>query len=524
MSLKYARPQDLPSFPSVGINPSASAGAAATLAASNQRTVEWWKPGASPSAEKAALLAKDYKMNPLWHPEASTAGSKAALLASRGSGREWWHAQPTKEGHSAAEIAMRNRNLGPQPYRMSDDGKKKALLAATLSVKGRKRSGSLPHQEESYPDASRSEFNAFNAATVADANHYAAAMEASRITHLSDHVNPKMFTEHPPIAWDVENKKHDDSLRASAIAMAKKMYSMQQVDDEGNVTLKSEHAAATTAHGRKSTSSNAGADLKTQAMQYLTLQDAAQKLAAERLAKIQTPDESAAFRSYYGYPSRRARGRLSIRRSTRDRASSEGASRGGRSRFDYDSDDEKQARRIRTRQSRFNDQLAEVDHKRETDRKALLAAAEKKVHAQMSALDKKVFDDTGKMSPQMVEEWDAKARARAAANSEARMQHHGKVAIGGGKFLDQSEIDAIAQAKVQPTLDQINDKAEKQRARDEELRLDAEERKRQAQQEKEREAGLKAEAKRTKGKAPIYAIQRVLLHSRCIACFMIFCG
>jgi hypothetical protein len=120
----------------------------------------------------------------------------------------------------------------------------------------------------------------------------------------------------------------------------------------------------------------------------------------------------------------------------------------------------------------------------------------------MDKMDKKVFDETGKMSPAMTEDWDNKARARAIAASEVRMQHHGQVHVGGGKYLDQSEIDEIARKRVQPTLNDINQKAEKQRAKDEEARLDEEERKRETRSEKQRQAELKAEEKRIKSKAP----------------------
>ena len=56
----------------------------------------------------------------------------------------------------------------------------------------------------------------------------------------------------------------------------------------------------------------------------------------------------------------------------------------------------------------------------------------------------------------MIEEWDAKARAKASANSEARMENHGRVHIGHGKYMDQADIDAVALARIQPTLDEIN--------------------------------------------------------------------
>lgn len=140
------------------------------------------------------------------------------------------------------------------------------------------------------------------------------------------------------------------------------------------------------------------------------------------------------------------------------------------------------------------------EKKRDQDRKSLYAAAERKVQAQMLGMDQKVFDETGKMSPAMMEEWDAKARAKASANSEQRMEHHGKVHIGHGKYMDQAEIDAIAQARMQPTLDEINEKTELRLAEEEERRLDAEEKKRQERIERERAAEIKMEEKQSKGK------------------------
>ncbi|KAF2433444.1 hypothetical protein EJ08DRAFT_647468 [Tothia fuscella] len=483
-SLKYARAQDLPSFPSVGIDTKNSGLTAATLANQNRHSVDWWTPELSADASKAAMLAKDYTMDPLWQPELSSASSKAALLAHQGKGRDWWQPTESAEGLSAAGIAMRNKGLSPQlDYGYTDIGKKNSLQAARLSVKGRKRAGSQPDPSNLYPDQHNAGPNALNAATRANANR------------LGPNSMPReMYTEHPPVDIEVNEKRHQDSLQASAIAMAKSMYAMQTVDDDGNITLNHGLMAAGKAHGARPT--GADADLKSEAMKYINLQDAAQRLAAERLAKINTQHENAAFQDYWGQPQQKRRSRLSIRSGPgRRRAASEGR--------EMDSDDERQARRVRSQMSQFNTQLAEVDaKKRGQDRAALLAAAERKVQEQMNKLDQKIYNETGTMSPAMVEDWDSKARikaqARIAAVSEAREQNRGKVDIGGGKYLDQSEIDNIAAARVQPTLDRINETAEKQRARDAEIRLDEAEKKRQAHNEKQRQAELKSEQKRIK--------------------------
>lgn len=109
-------------------------------------------------------------------------------------------------------------------------------------------------------------------------------------------------------------------------------------------------------------------------------------------------------------------------------------------------------------------------------------------------------------SPQQRELWERQARERAQRDSDARMVNVGRVHIGGGKFLDQSEIDAIAKARLQPTLDDISDKAEKQRARDEEIRLEQERIKAEQEKEKQRAAEVKQELKEQQGKQKIFHV------------------
>lgn len=507
-SLKHAQNQDLPGFPVIGIDTRTSANTAAHLASTNTKSPEWWKPEQSAAAGKAALLANDFKMKPSWQPEASAAGSKAALLAHKDNAKvSLWTPDASTYGNSAATIAMGKKGAGTHGANSDvHDSNNKALLAATgaVSSSGRKRAQSSPAQPESYPDASNWARNALSAATIASSPSRVSqsnltsnpsprvtspAMEAARIQHAK--TSKEMYTERPPVAIEVEEKKRQDALRASAISMAKKMYDVQQqhIENATGITQRS-HAqtSAAAAHGYQPSTSEA--DIKAQAMQLIGVQEAAQRLAAERLAKIE-PEDSSKYRTYYGYD-KPTRSKLSIRRG-RPRAVSNPET------VDSD-DDELTPRRIRNQMSLLNKSIAEVDaKKREQDRKQLLAAAERKVHAQMLGLDKKIFDETGKMSPAMIDEWDAKARAKAAANSEARMEHHGKVHLGNGKYMDQADIEAVALARIQPTLDDIAEKTEKRRAEEEEQRLETEEKKREARIEKERNAEIKAEEKRVKG-------------------------
>ncbi|KAF1845879.1 uncharacterized protein K460DRAFT_338575 [Cucurbitaria berberidis CBS 394.84] len=519
-SLKYAKAHDLPSFPVVGIDTKSSAGTAALLADQNKKSPEWWKPEQSAAAGKAALLANGYKMAPMWQPEASAAGSKAALLAHRDGGKlNLWAPEASADGNSAANIAMRKNYLGPEvDYGYTDQGRKNAFTAATgaHSASGRKRAQSNPARAELYPDSRNSARNALSAATLAhspslrakpqvtsitDSNRLGSgAMQAARIQHAKS-ISRDMYTSTPPVALEIDEKKHNDALRASAISMAKKIYDVQKQKQniDGAAGQSAARTGATAAHGQKPATGEG--DIKQQAMRYIGIQEAAQKLAQERLAKIGY-DENAAYRSYYGYE-QPTRSKLSMRRGrNRAHSASETAAPD-----DSDSDeDDFRSRRIRSQMEQLNQKVVDLDaKKRNDDRKSLLAAAQRKVQAQMQAQDKKIFDETGKMSPGMVNEWDEKARQRALANSETRMENHGKVHIGNGKWMDQADIDAIAQARIQPTLDEITEKTEKRLAEDERRRgeeegrrLDLEEKKRRERVEKERAAEIKAEEKQVR--------------------------
>lgn len=473
-------------------NPDSSAGAAAGLANKNQKPFEHWKPGETPAANKAALLAKDYKMAPLWQSELSAAGSKAALLAAEEGGDvKIWRPSPTDAGGSAAAQAMRKKGLSPKlDYGHTEDGGKRALLAATQSMaSGRKRAGSMPAETPApYPDSKNSAANALKAATsvsrrgqpapVSQAT-YGPTIDAGKIHKAAiTNLSREMYTSHPPVAPELEEKNRQAGLRASAIAMAQQMYNVQQRATEQAAADASQAQSRYGAAHAQNRPASVMSEESQAPPQYVNLQEAAQKLASERLAKLH--DEHAAYRTYYGTQAAQQSHKISIRGRNRRRASSDGQ---------VGEDDEERSKQIRSQMSSFTDKLAQVDNKkRQKDRDSLLAAAQRNVRASMTAQDEKVFNETGKVSPAMMAEWEAKAKAKAEAESSTRMVNHGKVNIGGGRYMDQSEIDAIAAGKVQPTLDEVTATAEKQRARDEELR--------QQQLERERLAAEKQDDQR----------------------------
>ena len=509
-SLKHADPRDLPAYPVVGLaHPESSAGAAASLANKDHKSFEHWKPGDIPAASKAAMLAKDYKAAPLWHPELSAAGSKAALLAQKEGGDvKVWRPSPTDAGNSAAGQAMRMKGLSPQlDYGHTEEGGRRAMMAATQSMaSGRKRAGSTPVEVSLYPDSKNSAANALKAATSvsraaagsqpeprvpAGPTIDAGKIHNAAVTNLSR----EMYTSHPPVAPEVEEKNRQAGLRAAAVSMAKQMYDVQQkILEAAAETRRSDSSyAATSVHNRPA---SATSEESYNPPQYANLQEAAQKLAAERLAKLH--DEHAAYRNYYGTPAAPQTHKLSIR-GRRRRASS-----------DDPEDDQERSQQIRSEMSLFTDKLAQVDaKKRQQDRESLLAAAQRNVRASMHGIDEKVFNETGKVSPAMMEEWEEKAKAKAKAESSARMVNHGKVNIGGGRYMDQSEIDAIAAAKVQPTIDEVTATAERHRARDEELRQQQLERERlaaeKARDQRERDAKTKEDWRRFKGKSDTHS-------------------
>jgi Eisosome protein 1 len=493
----------------------ASAGAAASLADTNKKSVDLWKPGSIPAAEKAAFLAKDYEADPLWHPELSTAGSKAALLASdKGAHVNIWKPRDTDDGHSAAEQAVRKKVPPPIDHRaVPADASRKALMAATGAMaSSRRRADSAPLVPIKSPGSPNSAQWALKAATQSQRGQRSGLSNESsdsphdmaRVQNIAQsNVNRQMYTSHPPVAIEVEEKNRQDTIRASAVAMAQKLYAIQQraiEEAKADISRADSRYAARNVHNRRTSDASSIAGTPEPLVSPLygnNLQEAAQRLAQERLAKLR--DENEEYKNYYGQRSPTTRSRLSIHNKLRRRASSDGA---------VDNMDEEQSRKIRSQMSIFQNNLAAVDEKkRQKDRDALLAAAQRNVRASMHSMDEEVLQETGKSSPAQREEWAAKAKEKAQADSTTRMENYGKVHIGGGKYLDQADVDAVARSRIQPTLDDITEKVETQRAREAEIKLEQEEQQRQADLEKQRTVDTKAEQKRARGKTIHFAEQ-----------------
>ncbi|KAJ5585292.1 uncharacterized protein N7459_005092 [Penicillium hispanicum] len=452
----------------------ASAGAA--LAHANRTSIEIWRPGRLTDAEKAALCVKDFVAPEVPQPSTqySAEGLGAAILAVREQ-RGMTSLSPTQTGHK--------HDISTDQSHIHD----KALRAATGAYTTRQRSDSAPSEPIIATDAPWAP-SAAGASHKAKADegpldHLDSAMEASRIHHVAN-TNARLYTSSPPVAAEVEERNRNNSLRAAAISMAKDMYDVTGPKGEAgelDPAILAAQQGQDRLQARKTVSGTEG----TTARRAMTLQDAAQKRAAEKLARMQ--DEHAELQTYYGTAPQPPRSRLTTRRK---RTSSDA---------DASQVDAERSRYIRNQMSSLRTKLDQVDEKRTKDRELLMEAARRNVNATMQDMDMKLYADTGRAPPSVQKEWDEAVQERVRREVEA-VEASGaqgnRVSIGTHQYMDMADVEAVARSRVQPALNELADNAEKRRAQELEARLDAEEQQRQAAIEKEREASLKG-AKRT---------------------------
>jgi hypothetical protein len=501
--LKYADPRSLPSYPSTGLRPDgAAAGAAATLGWHNQKTIELWKPDKISSASAAAVLAKDYKMAPQWEPSPNSAGHKAALLAvgsatsalkhqasvpAPKSPHEGWGNSAATQAFHANRVASEQKNdlshggsaatqafianrsqsarsvheetapaMGDRPLLAA-----KGAMSSTLQRAHSTASATSRHEGRTHANAAS---NALNGATTAhrasmvikSTPRDAGAVPVTTMTR-------NMFTSHPMVKPEVDEKMNNERLHQSAVEMAKKMYNAQQKmldqakDVDGDGTAKAQPPA------------------------YLNLQDAAYKQAQERLAKLHDEHQkNREYQEYYGSTTKTPKRRFTVTNRLRRRNS------------DEDFDDQAESLKIRQQMSMFSNKLSEVDQtKRQQDRDALLAAAQRNVKARLHGMDEKVYQDTGKVNPTLLSDWEVKAQQAAQSRSVTRNENKGKIDLGGGMFMDPDEVDAIASKRMQPVMDDINTKAEAERERLAAIKLAEESRREEAEKQRARDREMK---------------------------------
>ncbi|OAA66257.1 hypothetical protein ISF_04095 [Cordyceps fumosorosea ARSEF 2679] len=504
--LKYADPKDLPSFPSAGLSQNAAAAsAAATLGWANQKSPEPWRPDKTSSASAAAVLAKDYKSSATWEPASDSGASKAALLAVGSAGAalkprpetpkksahdNWGNSAATQAFHAtrpasaeassvagggtaATQAFHSNRASTIEHTAQSSPSKsieQRSLAAAKGAMASSKSDSARPSsaKKDNYALEASAASSALNGATLAHRNslmvHKPTIEEVGAVPITN--MTRNMFTSHPPVKPETDEER----IHQTAVEMAKKMYQHQQ----------------------KKLDQNKGAEKEQEntpfAGTYLNLQDAAYKQAQERLAKLHDEhQQNRDAQEYYGNSSSPRR-KFSMANKLRRRADS-----------DPVPDDKVQSEKIRQQMSMFSNKLSQVDtEKRAKDREALLAAAQRNVKARLQGMDEKVYNETGKRSSNKLSDWEMKAQQAAQARSDTRTENKGKIDIGGGKFMTQEEINAIAAKRLQPVLDDINEKAEIERARIATLKAEEDARREELERIKAEERAEKEEAKKAK--------------------------
>ncbi|KAA8644854.1 hypothetical protein EYZ11_012370 [Aspergillus tanneri] len=452
-----ARDVDLSALKETGSRPGFShASAVAALAHAKSKQLE---------IEQTSAAAPSVPVYPAETP--SQEGYQAAICALRGS-RSVALSSPTP-------LDLKRENS--TPGRLTDARREitvreKAIRAATGAFyNSRRRSDSAPIETSYSASGARDGF--------LDLDN---ALEASRIQHVAN-ANARLFTASPPVARDVEEQKRKSVLQAAAVSMAREMYGIIESTDEGQVSAAI--PAAQKGHARaqlQQTTNQAGIGLLQRAM---SLQETAQKRAAEKLASMQ--DETVIYREYYGVEPQNTRPSLPLRKR---RASIDS---------DTSTFDAERSNEIRHQMTSLRWRLDKVDDQRQKDRARLMEAARKNVDAVIQDMEMRAYAETGRPPPSIRKEQEEAALARAQHDMQdidSRLAYKERVNLGAQTYVEMSDVEALARSRLQPTFDEINERAEAQRAKDVEQRLDEEEKLRHDAVEREREADTRAEEKR----------------------------
>lgn len=299
-----------------------------------------------------------------------------------------------------------------------------------------------------------------------------------------------MYTSNPPVKPEVDERNREAVLHASAVAMAKKMYSTQQKAFD-NSAHKNDQG------GTRPRSADSD---QVRPMHFNNLQEAAYRLAQERLAKLQDEHQrNRGYQDYYGAgASPVSPGRKFTKLGKARRRSSSDSDVAGPG----NEDDRQRSRQIHNQMSLFSTRLSEVDEsQRARDRDALLAAAQRNVKAAMEGMDEKVSRDTGRVTSAKLSQWELRAHATAQARSDERKgagPAAGQVDLGSGQYMDRERVEQIAAKRVQPLLDEINEKAELERKRILALREEQEKKRLEWEAEKARNAEVKENQRKLK--------------------------
>lgn len=431
--MKHTEPRTVPSSGGQSRDVSASASAAAALGWAKKRPLEsntMPQHVISPSAARAATLAAERSPSPRGQAHKPSAFPRTLRSGSPRAGL----------GNSAAAQAYKVHSPHPTPPATHKDSP--SLLAAQEAVSaGRPRSVSSPVLKQPISAQASGDGSGNRGDAARQRWEFTPESGAARGGATSATTLPAdMFTANPPVSLEVEEKKRADELHASAVAMAQNMFKQQpklteSFLNEGDSDDASEPAPFD---------------------HHPNLHEAAYKLAQKRLAKMHGENQrNREFQAHYA-PSTALRRRFTVADRFRRRASSDG-------------DVQSRADRTPNRMSLFAvNQPEPQEAEREIDRAKVLEAARRNVRSQLDDIDQSVADRTGMVPPSTKSAWESKARAVAQAKSTAAAaeeSHEGQRDVGGGLYVAEQDVEAVAQQNLRPLFQELDERAEKERER-----------------------------------------------------------
>ncbi|KAL4896433.1 hypothetical protein BDV59DRAFT_170636 [Aspergillus ambiguus] len=442
----YSRKIDLATLRETGSRPGYShASAVAALSHAKSRQLESDKQAA------AAFYVQDYRVEA---PSAHGRNRKSVVS----------FASDTKDDVSADDLTP--------DVRRDILVREKAISAAKEALYGnRKRAGSEP--PEAYALSHEDPLEGVDG-----------ALSASRIQNIAN-ANARLYTASPPVSPELQEQRRKSVIQAAAVSMSRDMYDI--TEHTNPVELGAAIPAAKRGHVRAQSQRSVTKPDATALQHAIAVQEIAQKRAAEKLASMQ--DETLIYREYYGIEQQPTRSTMGTRK------------RRGSIESDTSAFDMERSKEIRHQMTSLRTKLDAVDEQRERDRALLLEAAKRNVDATMQDMELRVCEQTGRAPPSLQKEWEEAALARAQKdlkNIDADLGLDDKVNLGLQKYMDMADVEAVARSRLQPTFDEITNRAETERAKVLEERLDEEERQRQLAIDRQRDADTRAEEKREK--------------------------
>ncbi|KAF3920637.1 hypothetical protein ABW21_db0205028 [Orbilia brochopaga] len=511
--LKRADPKHLPSYPSHGIaNLEASAGKAALLAAKT-KSPEPWKPADRlPAAGAAASLANAIKSPEVWNPGPLPAATAAALLAgdAHKTPEIWRPATPSMSATKAAGSATGKGSvdLTPRSPPVSTPASN-ALTAAGLASQASPKKASPA--VSALPPTPAYDINKVNALAAQNAQaRLASALQRASLSQAQTDKNAADVLRAASVSMSKKTNKPALS-KASTTSMPPGSYyshiptsppkvpaadpSTRKLNRNSSVAAAS-IAASHDLHTTMSSEPAGGRQMK----YYPHLEEAARKAAAERLSRLQA--EHDVHRKASGLPpSWQSAGPYT--KSILSPSAPKTTPSATQSKGQTDAADYVRSMKIKSDTAKLAKQMDSVDKDRQArDYLALMSVAEKNVRSRMEELETKVAEDQGRVPKHVQADWDAKAKIMSEEYERKRNADRetkkGKIDMGGGLWYDREDLERIARGNVQPILDEINEKAQTERAKVEQQRVEKEQADREKKTEADRLAETKAEIKKAK--------------------------